>query len=71
LQPGGNLLAIFYLRPWDEGEDQAQGPPFKSDIDELDRRFGPSFTLLESYVPDVSYSGREGRELLRLLRREP
>jgi SAM-dependent methyltransferase len=70
LRPGGHLLAVFYLKPWDEGEDQMQGPPFGSDIEELDRRFGPCFELLDSYVPDVSYSGREGKELLRLLRRK-
>ena len=70
LKPGGALLAIFYLRPWEEGEDQNQGPPFASTIEELDRRFGPHFSVLDSYVPDVSYPGREGRELLRLLKRK-
>lgn len=69
LKPDGCLLAVFYLNPWDAGEDQDQGPPFKSDIAELDRRFGSAFTLLESYVPSVSYAGREGKELVRLLRR--
>jgi len=69
LKPGGHLLAVFYLNPWDPGEDQEQGPPFRSEIGELDRRFEPYFTLLESSVPSVSYAGREGKELLRLLRR--
>jgi SAM-dependent methyltransferase len=70
LKPGGHLLAVFYLNPWDPGEDQSQGPPFGSTIEELDRRFSPHFRLLESYVPTVSYSGREGKELVRLLKRK-
>ena len=69
LKPGGSLLAIFYLHPWDAGEDQEQGPPFRSEVSELDQRFGASFTLLDSYVPTASYPGREGKELVRLLRR--
>lgn len=69
LRPGGHLLAVFYLRPWDEGEDQDQGPPFRSEVPELDERFGAAFELLESAVPEVAYPGREGKELLRLLRR--
>lgn len=71
LKPGGHLLAVFYLHPWAEEEDQDQGPPFRSTVEELDQRFSPHFTILESYVPSVSYTGREGRELLRLLRRNP
>lgn len=70
LKPGGSLLAIFYLHPWDAGEDQEQGPPFRSEVAELDRRFSSLFTLVESYVPTVSYSGREGKELVRLLRKQ-
>lgn len=70
LKPGGHLLAIFYLKPWEEGEDQNQGPPFGSTTEELDARFGSHFTLIDSYVPTVSYPGREGRELVRLLRRK-
>lgn len=70
LKPGGTLLAVFYLKPWKEDEDQAQGPPFGTSGTELDQRFGERFTVLEAYVPDVSYSGREGRELLRVMRRK-
>ena len=69
LRPGGLLLAIFYLEPWEDGFDQNQGPPFRSEIPDLDRRFGADFELIESFVPDVSYPGREGRELMRLLRK--
>lgn len=70
LGQGGHLLAVFYLRPWDEGEDQEQGPPFGCTEEELGRRFSPYFELLSSAVPTRAYSGREGKELLRLLRRK-
>ncbi len=69
LKPGGHLVAIFYLEPWDKDEDQNQGPPFRVTVAELDERFGKVFTVLESFVPAVSYPGREGRELFRVLRR--
>lgn len=69
LKPGGHLLAVYYLRPWEDGEDQTQGPPFGCTVEELNERFGKHFTLLDSYIPDVAYPGREGRELLRLLRK--
>jgi methyl halide transferase len=70
LKPGGHLLAVFYLRPWDESEDQDQGPPFGSSTEELDARFAPYFETLTSRVPASAYPGREGKELLRLLRRK-
>lgn len=69
LRPGGHLLAVFYLEPWDQDEDQNQGPPFRSDLHELDALFGSEFDLLYSAIPTSSFLGREGKELIRLLRR--
>ena len=69
LKPGGHLLAVFYLEPWDEGEDPNQGPPFRSEVPALDAQFSGAFELVTSRVPTVAYPGREGKELLRLLRR--
>lgn len=69
LKPGGHLLAVFYLEPWEAGEDPLQGPPFRSEVPALDALFGADFELLESAVPASAYPGREGRELLRLLRK--
>ena len=70
LRPGGHLLAIFYLNPWNAGEPAPSGggPPFPTSAEELDRLFVGSFDLLEEWVPTHAYRGREGRELLRLLR---
>lgn len=65
LKPGGCLLAVFYLNPYDAGEDRT-GPPHETTLPELDALFSPGFTLLEDRIPTRSYPGREGRERLRL-----
>ena len=64
LRENGQLLAVFYLDPYDEEHRRGEGPPHGSTIDELQERFVTSgrFRLLESYVPDASYPGREGLE---------
>ena len=70
LRPGGHLLAIFYLNPWNAGEPAPPdgGPPFPVSREELDRLFAGPFDLLEESVPTRAYRGREGRELRWLLR---
>jgi len=68
LEPGGHLLAIFFLNPdMDPGES---GPPFGVSTSELDNLFGPAFELLGEWPPTATYPGREGRELCRLYRRK-
>ncbi|MGH8046743.1 MAG: methyltransferase domain-containing protein [Chthoniobacterales bacterium] len=67
LKPGGRMLAIFYLDPGHDHPDD--GPPYGTTREELDGLFGDHFELLEEYVPAVAYPGREGRELVRVLRR--
>ena len=71
LRPGGRLLAIFYLNPWKEGEPTPPGggPPFPVSTGELDTLFAGHFALLEEAVPTRAYPGREGREVVRLLRK--
>jgi SAM-dependent methyltransferase len=70
LRPRGFLLAIFFLNPWDEGEDPAEGgPPFGVSITELDQLFEPAFEQIEERHPRCSFPGREGREIIRLLRK--
>ncbi len=65
LNPGGHLLAVFYLDPGlDPGET---GPPFGVTREELDTLFSPRFTLLREWPPAATYPGREGRETFRLL----
>jgi SAM-dependent methyltransferase len=70
LRPLGFLLAIFFLNPWDEGEEPAEGgPPFGVSITELDQLFEPAFEQIEERHPRCSFPGREGREIIRLLRK--
>jgi methyl halide transferase len=71
LLPEGALLAIFFLNPWDPGETpEGGGPPFAVTREELDRLFGSRFELLEEFKPRTAYPGREGREIVRLLRKK-
>lgn len=68
LRPGGLLVACFYLNPWDADEDQDQGPPFRSEVPKLDELFGKYFELEREFVPEKTFPGREGKELVRFLR---
>ena len=65
LVPGGRLLAIFYRNP-----DHDQGPPFGCTAAELDELFGREFELIAEAEGFETFEGREGRELLRVLRRK-
>jgi SAM-dependent methyltransferase len=69
LRPGGVLVGCFYMNPWDPDEDQTQGPPFGSEVTKLDAMFERYFVLEREIVPRATHSGREGRELVRFLRR--
>jgi SAM-dependent methyltransferase len=72
LRPEGALLAIFFLNPWDPDETpEGGGPPFAVTRLELDNLFERHFDLVEEWTPQTAYPGREGREIIRLLRRRP
>lgn len=67
IRPGGLLVGIWFVNPeMDPGET---GPPFGISPDELTALFDHSFEMVESVAPAVAYPGREGRELLRVMRR--
>jgi methyl halide transferase len=70
LKPGGLLLAIFFLNPWDPDDEvpEGGGPPFGVTKEELDNLFTPCFQLVEEFRPKEAFPGREGREVVRLLR---
>ena len=55
LKPGGSFLAVHYLIP------DTDGPPFGTMMEELCRRFAPTFDLIEDWVPR-SYPNRTGLE---------
>jgi len=70
LPPNGHLAGVFYLRPWDPGEEEDR-PPYKVSVEELEETFSPWFEKIDGWVPASSYPGREGREWLGIFRRRP
>jgi SAM-dependent methyltransferase len=68
IMPGGCLVGVFFLTPYDPGEEWA-GPPFPSEMEELDSVFSPWFERETAWVPQAAYPGREGREWLAVYRR--
>jgi SAM-dependent methyltransferase len=66
LPAGGCLAGLFFLTPWDPGEE-AVGPPFAATRDEILALFAPWFELRRDRVPGRAYPGREGREWLAVL----
>jgi SAM-dependent methyltransferase len=64
LKPGGHLLAVFFMTP-----DADEGPPFGTSQKELEHLFSSDFQRISQQVPQCSYSGREGREILCRLKR--
>ena len=67
LRPGGLLLGVWYINPaLDPGE---QGPPYPLSVADLTALFAKGYEIVEDYVPDVTFAGREGRERVRVLRR--
>ncbi len=67
LRPGGLLIGVWFIHPeLDPGEE---GPPYPFSLDDLNALFADGYEVLEDYVPDVAFTGREGRERLRVLRR--
>ena len=71
LHADGQLLAIFYLRPWSGGEPKPPGggPPFGTTLPELDALFAGKFRLVAEWTPTLAFPGREGREIVRVLQR--
>ncbi|HYZ74940.1 MAG TPA: methyltransferase domain-containing protein, partial [Chthoniobacterales bacterium] len=72
LKPEGQLLAIFFLNPWDPEDEipEGGGPPFGVTEEELENLFSPHFSLVEELKPKTAFPGREGREIVRLLRKK-
>lgn len=67
LRPGGLLIGVWFINPdLDPGEE---GPPFPFSVIALTALFADGYAIVDDYVPDVSFTGREGRERVRVLRR--
>ena len=63
LKPGGHFLAIFFLDPGVE-----QGPPHGATREEIAGLFDPDFELIEEWIPEEVFPGREGSEICQLRR---
>lgn len=68
LRDGALLLAIFFTNP--ENPD-SHSPPFRCDLGEMTLLFSKDFEMLETTAAIPTYSEREGRETLCLLRKKP
>jgi SAM-dependent methyltransferase len=67
LRRGGLLIGMWFINPaLDQGK---KGPPFPFSVADLTALFAEGYEIVEDYVPDVSFPGREGRERMRVLRR--
>lgn len=67
LRPGGLLIGVWFINPdLDPGDE---GPPFPFSVPDLTALFAEGYEIVADYVPDVAFSGREGRERMRVLRR--
>jgi SAM-dependent methyltransferase len=68
LKPGGVLIGVWFINPnLDPGYE---GPPFRFPVPELTSLFADGYEIVDDYVPDVAFRGREGRERMRVLRRK-
>jgi methyl halide transferase len=67
LRRGGLLIGVWFINPaLDPGEE---GPPYPFSVAELTALFAEGYEIVDDYVPDVTFRGREGRERVRVLRR--
>ena len=67
LRRGGLLIGVWFINPaLDPGK---QGPPFPFSVADLTALFAEGYEVVEDYMPDVAFPGREGRERVRVLQR--
>jgi hypothetical protein len=58
---------VWFINPaLDPGEE---GPPYALSVAELTALFAEGYEIVDDYVPNVAFPGREGRERVRVLRR--
>ena len=60
-------IGVWFINPaLAPGEE---GPPYPFSVADLTALFAEGYDIVEDYVPDVAFPGREGRERVRVLRR--
>ena len=67
LRPGGLLVGVWFINPDLDPEDE--GPPFPFSVQALTKLFAEGYVIVDDYVPDRGFNGREDRERVRVLRR--
>jgi methyl halide transferase len=67
LRRGGLLVGVWFINP--SLEPGKEGPPFPFSVADLTALFAEGYEIVDDYVPDVAFPGREGRERVRVLRR--
>ena len=67
LRRGGLLIGVWFINPALDPDNE--GPPFPFSVIELTALFAKGYDIVEDYVPDVAFSGREGPERVHVLRR--
>ena len=67
LRHGGLLIGVWFINP--ALVPGKEGPPFPFSVADLTGLFAEGYEIVEDYVPDVAFPGREGRERVRVLRR--
>lgn len=67
LRRGGLLIGVWFINPdLDPGEE---GPPYPFSVEDLTALFADGYKIVEDYVPEVAFAGREGRERARVLQK--
>jgi methyl halide transferase len=67
LRRGGLLVGVWFINPdLDPGEE---GPPYPLSVADLTALFAEGYEIVDDYVPDAVFAGREDRERVRVLRR--
>jgi SAM-dependent methyltransferase len=67
LKHGGLLIGVWYMNP--DRDPDHDGPPYPLQVNELTSLFAEGYEMVDDFIPDVAFEGREGRERLRVLRR--
>ncbi len=68
LEDGGVLAGVFFLTPFDPGEEE-DGPPFAATKEEIDACFSPWFERVDAWKPTAAHPGREGREWIAVFQK--
>ena len=67
LRQGGLLVGVWFINPdLDPGEE---GPPYPFSEPALTALFSEGYEIVDDYVPQVAFPGREQRECVRVLKK--